>query len=197
MSGRARAAITLALCAGIGLALGACASGSGQTTYYSAADMQEAADAVRQQLASSDWLAERDETAPRIVLQPTNLRNRSSERITSTDRWAAVTRLLYEPSLQRLLRERNVAVLLPESAPLEAERFASEEAPAGKALEPTHALNAVFQSVRRAGSKGEGPADTRKDVFRVEYTIVNLETRETVWEGESLFARTAHGLLVD
>lgn len=187
----------VAMCCAL-LALPACQSsgrasgwGAGRTTVYTPEDMNEIADAARQDLSASDFLTTRTPASPRVVLQPASVRNVSSERIDRADQWAALTRVLYAPGMLDRFRAANIDVVTPEAV----RDHEAGQPWAGDA--PTHALNCTFASVKRAGSASLGPADDRKDVFNVDYSIVDLRTRDTVWTTTVTIARTAKGLLVD
>jgi len=178
------------------------------TTVLTAADMEISANEVRQDLASSDFLAGRTPDSPPIILQPDRLQNYSNERLSYADKLAAVTRLLYDRAMQELFQQRNVAVLLPLKDRWRAARIAPDvdvdpfeaygmDHP-GSGLTPTHALHARFDSITRTGAERQGDAaDVRSDLFVVEYSIVDLATRRTVWTASSLIKRVAHGSLVD
>ena len=182
----------------------------GETTRLTGSDVLEAADELRDQLATSEWLASRTtgEHLP-VWLQPTELENRSSERLTRGQRLALVTRVLYEPGVLELLRERDIAVLMPptdESAlrpllpPQDQARYdrLTARGQVYRPTEPTHLPSGRISSISRAAAvRGFGPADERKDVYLVDLTVSDAETREVVWTGSYTIARVASGLLID
>ncbi|MEO1129541.1 MAG: hypothetical protein AAFX05_07520 [Planctomycetota bacterium] len=178
------------------------------STLYSAADMQIIASDVVQSLAVSDFLVGRNERSDPIVLQPDRMWNLSNERLSQADKLAAVTRVLYDRGMQELLAAKNVAILYPLKDRWRVEHLTPEidvdpfrdaglDRPSS-GLRPTHLLQAQFNSVTRTAASREGQAsDTRTDLFSVDYTIVEVDSRRIVWAATSQVKRFAHGSLID
>lgn len=200
MTGRGAMVVLFAACAAgaVGAPAGCAAGGratgwgAGVSTVYTPGDMEEIARRARESLVASEFLTGRSPGSAKIVLQPAAVRNVSSERVDRADQWAALTRVLYAPGVLAAMARANVDVLQAEAARVDA---APGGAWAGAA--PTHAMNVVFASVKRAGTDGSGPADDRKDVFSVDYEIVEIASRVVVWSESVVVARAASGLLVD
>jgi len=194
--------LTIVLC----VCLGAC-SGP-QSTKYTAADMDLAVDDIRESLASSGFLAGRDAASPSAVLMPTRMQNLSNERISRVDQWAAVSRVFLDQSVIDLLRSKNISVVLPTAGQRIANAYTqtgfdrgdqSWYVDAEPAAKPTHAVDAVFSSITRAADEDgdEDLADIRKDLYRMDFTIADVASREIVWAGSFELARVARGTLAN
>jgi len=165
--------------------------------------MEYSVEEIREKLAASDFLGSRTAEDPPIVLMPGLLLNRSADRISNVDQMAAVTRLMFEPSIFAMFRDKNVRYVLPSverwrltryevlgTGVTEGEILANQE-------RPTHFLNARFGSLTRTGADNADKANNRKDVFRIEFAIVNAESGEFVWVDSVEFARISRGTLAD
>jgi hypothetical protein len=172
--------------------------GGPRTTVYQRGDMLEASGSIAEQLSQSGFLRGRTAVSSPIRIGLGEMRNMSNERLSDLDRRAAVAQVLIEPGMLELLAQKNVAVVLPPASAKELERFGVRGASARESdLAATHVVSAVFGSLTRAGASDGGPARTRKDVFQVDLTIVEVGSRSTVWAGRHEFARAARGVLVD
>lgn len=179
-----------------------------RSSAYTAADMEMSVIEVRDQLASSRFLSARDADSTPMVLMPTRMANYSNERFSRVDQWAAISRVFLEPDVLELLRSKNISVVLPMDGQRVTHSYSVREGESGAGLDymsaevsaaPSHFINARFSSITRASEEdsGDGLADVRKDLFLMEYTIVDARSRETVWAGSTEFARVAHGLLAN
>lgn len=204
-SGRSRAcrggALT-ALWAVAALGAGACSAGGGgsaASTRHTATDLRVAADEVVEALVSGAFLAGRDAASEPAVLMPGRVENRSSDRISRADQWAILSRVLFSEGVLETLRSKNVSVVRPDFAAWNL--GVSEGGFAGGAgvdeVGVTHTMRATLSSIARAASASGGPADDRKDVFAVDYELVELSSRRVVWTARGEFARAARGLLID
>lgn len=176
------------------------------TSAYTAADMEIAVDDVRDQLASSRFISSRDADSEPLVLVPTKMSNESNERLSRVDQWMAMSRVFLNPAVLELLRSKNISVVLPPDGERIKNAYTEEGSGAGfqyiditSRSAPTHVINATFSSITRAADDDgmNDISDTRKDLFLIDYTIVDLSTRGIVWAGSNEFSRTAHGVLAN
>jgi len=147
-------------------------------------------------------MAGRTAQSPVIRLVPRGLENQSSDRISTADQWVAVSRVLFDPGMQRLLAEKNIILQMPPDEMARVRRVSGLVAPGSVEVredpEPaTHVLRAVIRSLTRVGSETDTRANRRKEVFVVDYEITDVTTRQIVWTAETTFARIAHGLVAD
>ena len=155
-----------------------------------------------QQLAASPFMTGRNASSPVVRLVPRGLENQSSDRISVADQWVAVSRILFDPGMQRLLGEKNIILQMPPDEMVRVRRVSGLVAPGSVDLradpEPaTHIIKAVIRSMTRVGSETSTNSNQRKETFVVTYEITDVATRQIVWAGESTFARIAHGLVAD
>lgn len=178
-----------------GVLIGGCGAPP-RTSQLRASDIEFATTEVSQQLAESEFLRTRTATSPVVVLQPRPMENLSDNRLSRGDQWAAMSMILMNPSVFEMLRSKNVQILVPLDSRYDATRAGiTSTVPSGA---PTHVFQPVLRSITRAGSEGSKPeADTRKDLFLMEYSITELQSRRVVWGGQTSFARVAHGKLID
>ncbi len=178
--------------------LAACSGGKPKSSALRTADMQMSCDEIRQQFAQSEFLAGRNAESPGIVLVPGTMENRSYERLSRLDRYGATVRLLNDPAVRDLFARTNIRVVEP---PDHAGVYrglgltADQSAPG---LPPTHVLQASFSSAQRqAAGTAKNASDLRKDLFYIQFDVVDLKSREKIWSGSSEFARVAFGELID
>lgn len=196
---KTRAAMVVLVCAPVLLA-GGCQSGATEprTSMYEPDDLLAADASLREQLASSSWLAGRMAgTQPAIALLPDEVANRSNERLPDGEAWAMVARVILEPSMQGFLRDRNVQVYMPPER-LPGIRRAGLDAPEGFSQSATHFLRAVFRSATRvAAVSGQGVSDLRTDTFLIDLTALERASGRAVWTGTYEFKRYARGTVAD
>ena len=178
-------------------------SGGAYTTRYRAADILLVTETVADRLAAHAIVAGRDATSDAIRIVPAErMENRSSERLSRTDQWATMALILLDPAMLQLFSERNIEILMP---PERMRAMADRRIPGldqARVLapedQPTHVFHAVFSSMTRgADVTGRGVSNERKDLFIVEFTLVNLATGQAEWVDSFEFARTAGGTLAD
>lgn len=193
--------IGVAAVAAVGL-LGLGCAAPARTTLLKPSDLVLNTQTVVEQLARSDFLRSREGgTATPIVISPEPLENLSDNRLSSGDQWVAMARVLLNPQMIELLRAHNARVQMPQ---LKSEAIARagltiNEPPAQVA--PTHLFRGTLRSLARAASASGGTvaseATQRRDTFVFEYVIVEIQSRQIVWSGQSEVARLAHGSLID
>lgn len=180
--------------------LGGCSSAP-RTTLLGPSDIELNTVQVAEQLASSDFVLNRPADAPPVVLHPEPMENLSDNRLSSADQWAAMSRVLFDPRVIELLRAHNVRVQLPRLKCDDLARAGVEASVETEAERPTHVFRSRLTSMTRAGAdSGEEVTSSsarRKDWFTFEYTIVDLQTRQIVWNGSTELARSAHGSFID
>ncbi len=193
--------IGVAVLGAVGLLAPSCAAPA-RTTLLKPSDLVLNTQKVVEQLAGSDFLRGREGgRATPIVISPEPLENLSDNRLSSGDQWVAISRVLLNPQMLELLRAHNARVQMPQ---LKSEAIARagltiNEPPAQVA--PTHLFRATLRSLARAASASGGTvaseATQRRDTFVFEYVIVEIQSRQIVWSGQSELARLAHGSLID
>lgn len=169
-----------------------------RSTRLADADLTQAVLSVREQLAASRFLRERDGSSPAARLVVRRVENISMDRIPPAEQWSLVSRVLSHRGMQELLRSRNIEVQLPpekvrlfEEEGLEFPDMLAED-------EPTHVIEAQIASGTRAGSLARSrDADIRKEYYLVSFTIEELDSREVLWQGSAEIAREAEGTIVD
>ncbi|MEO0482019.1 MAG: hypothetical protein AAF138_00145 [Planctomycetota bacterium] len=186
---------------GAGSGVGCAATPESRTTRLQAADVLGAADDVREQLAQSDFLAQRGATSPEMVLLPTIATNRSDDRLTDGERWMVTAGVARAPAVLGLMREKNIAVQAPPTAAGFLEQYGIDPGAHDRANLPTHLFTAEVASIARAAATGLSSdaraLDERRDTYFVRYEIVEATGRRVLWNGSAELARRATGLLID
>lgn len=201
-AGAGRLAVSVAMIGAIVLIsvpLGGCGSNTVRTTRYQAADLEVMTGEIIQQLSADPFIQSRDETSEPIVVMPTRLANYSNERISGVDRWSAVTRVLFDPGVQEVFREKNIHVMMPYEEARRMQRFGVSDVPLATRWDrPTHLFTATFRSSDRAAAIGRrDAADERVARFSLEFSLVETRTGRLEWAGMTEIARLAHGVLAD
>ncbi len=189
--------------------LASCASQQAErTTRLRASDLAIGVADIREELAASAFLASRTAESPALRIVPSEMVNLSSDRLARVDRWAAVTKVLFDPSVRALLEAKNIQTLMPRDTALLLTRYGvntdpdARIAPEGQDespdFAPTHVFAARVLSITRASSADSTePSDLRQETIRVEYSIVAMPSRRVEWSGAHEFKRVAAGLLID
>lgn len=178
------------------LALAACSTPP-QSTRLTAKDFDVTVQQVTASLSRSDFLADRRPDSPPIRIVTRRVENLTSDVLTQGEMWMAVVRVQAALPVQALAQERNVVFQMP---PEEIQRLRRDgfESPLGPENMPTHELKAVFRSSTRSGlEKDDKHTDVRKEYYFLEYQVLDLSTREVVWNDAFEFAREARGLMVN
>lgn len=161
-------------------------------------DFSAIAGRVAQALARSDLLSTRTADSPTWRWQAMQADNLSSDRLSGTDRWAVVSRVLFDPGTQQLLTSRNVQVLAPPEVIRAAQQQFAPDLPASN--DPaTHILSAEIRTLTRgfATTASASLANARSDTFLVRYTLRDAVTGAIVWTDEEELKRAAFGSLAD
>lgn len=189
--------------------LGSCAQQPVErTTRLRASDIEVGVAEVREDLAASGFMTARAADSPQLRIVPSEMVNMSSDRLSRIDRWAAVTKVLFDPSVRAMLAEKNIQTLMPRDTALLLTRYGVDSDPEARLapegadespdFAPTHVLSARILSITRAsGGDAAAPSDLRQETVRVEYSIVELASRRVEWSGAHEFKRVAAGLLID
>ncbi|MEM1166302.1 MAG: hypothetical protein AAGI30_08430 [Planctomycetota bacterium] len=166
-----------------------------RTTLIQADDIIEITNSVRTSFASSPFFTSRSATSVPITIEPGRVTNVSNERLTGGDQRAMLTRVLYEPGIHRQLASRNIRLLRPTESP---ELLNQSWATYFSQTPPTHVLNAQFSSASRQAAVGDTLSpDARSDLFIVDYTLVELASRDVVWSDQFELKRFATGRTID
>lgn len=195
--------------AGVPMVLASCAAPQAErTTRLRASDLRLGVADVREDLAASRFLTERTADSPALRIVPSEMVNLSSDRLARIDRWAAVTKVLFDPSVRAMLEEKNIQTLMPRDTALLLTRYGVDVDPSTRVapvdadespdFAPTHVFGARVMSITRAsGVNGSEPSNLRQETIRVEYQIIELQSRRVEWSGAHEFKRVATGLLID
>jgi hypothetical protein len=201
--------LALAGVAALPLAMVSCAAPQTErTTRLRASDLEIGVADVREDLAASAFLTGRGAESGGLRIVPSEMANLSSDRLARIDRWAAVTKVLFDPSVRALLEERNIQTLMPRDTALLLTRYGVDVDPSTRVapvgmdespdFAPTHVFGARVMSITRASSNDRTePSNLRQETIRVEYQIVDLQSRRVEWSGAHEFKRVATGLLID
>lgn len=168
-----------------------------RSTRLTLGDIQETSQRMVASLAGSDWLTGRGPDSPPIRIVIDKVENLTSDVIPEAEQWMYVAKVAGALPVQELGRKRNITFQITprRQRALEERGF---EVDLAAAEPPTHVLTATFLSATRAGSaKAERPADERSDRYYLSYQILDLASREVVWEDRFEFQRAASGLLID
>jgi hypothetical protein len=180
------------------LVFAGCAPTAQRTTLYTAEDVEVGIGTLVEELRDSPWLAQRSRTSPELRLMLGTMENRSNSRLSRLDQNAMVMRVMLTPVISNVLAEKNVRIFMPPADAKALEPFGITPREQWVSANPTHAVNAIFNSASRAGSlDASRPADQRKDLYLITMMIADVNSREQVWVGTAEFARTAKGTLVD
>ncbi|MBK7404237.1 MAG: hypothetical protein IPJ41_06285 [Phycisphaerales bacterium] len=181
-----------------GVLAGCAATRPQRSTRLADSDLTQAVLSMRQQLADSRFLQERDDASPEARLVLRRVENLSSDRIPIAEQWSLASRVISDPGMQALLRSKRVVVQLPPEKVALLERGGMEFPDLSPEHEPTNLLEAQIASGTRAGSLAGGrDADIRKDYYLLTFVLEDLQGREVLWQGTAELAREAQGSLVD
>lgn len=182
-----------------------------RTTRLRASDLEIGVAEVREDLASSAFMGTRTAESGPIRIVPSEMVNLSSDRLARIDRWAAVTKVLFDPSVRAMFEAKNIQTLMPRDTALLLTRYGVDVDPAARVVggaglgvdespdfAPTHVFGARVMSITRASGVGPREASNlRQETIRVEYQIVELQSRRVEWSGAHEFKRVGVGLLID
>jgi hypothetical protein len=163
------------------------------------ADLILASEEAGRSLLAGPVLASRSADSERLVIRPEAAINLSSDRLSRVDRWGITTRILYQGGVVEQLRDRNVIVVAErEVVRGYLDRYdmtGGREVASG--LQATHVLASQVRSLTRAGSAGQGVADTRTDTYIIDYTLQDVATGKIVWNASSTLKRVGLGRVAD
>ena len=180
----------------LAMLLSGCASQS-RTTRMTSADLIESTEHMAQSLAGSDLLAGRSPASPPMVITINRVQNLSSDVISLSEQWMVVARVRNAMPIQELSQKRNVLFVIPPEQQ-QMLREAGYDADLGKpSLQPTHVMTATFLSAARAGQNNKGLTEVRTDLYYLEYSIFDLESRQVAWSDRFEFKRQASGIMID
>lgn len=203
-SGVGSSRLWMMYCVGIlSLSVLVCTSGCATTaqahsTRLTDADLQQAVLQLRDQLAASRWLLERDTSSPPDRLVVRKVENLSSDRIPMAEQWSLVLKLISHRGVQDLLKRKHIIVQLPPEKVemLEAHGFSFPQLTTEN--QPTMVMRAQIASASRLGARdGQAQADIRRDYYLLSMTIEDLTTRAVLWQGQTELSREARGSLDD
>lgn len=181
----------------IPIALVACGKRDEQTSIYQPEQLLSATEDLRDSLAASELLRDRNESSPEIRLLVDRLENFSSERMPRTDQLMAVARVVSDDGMLQMLRSKNARVVFVRDDLTTLNNLGIRSVYGSGAQPATHQLNARFYSITRTKSSDAGPSDSRSDEFSIIFGIVDTATGGQVWSASSRFRRASVGRQVD
>lgn len=188
------AGLCLALLAGFVMLTGC---SSPQTTRLQASDFDQTIAVMVESLSRSEFLAGRTPDSPPAWVVIDKVENLTTDVIPPAEQWMLVARVQSALPLQHFREKYRVMFqITPERhALLRQAGFTGE---LGTAPQTTHSLTALFMSAPRAGRDvSAGYVTSRREFYYLEYRLVDVVTRETVWNDRFEISRQARGLAID
>lgn len=170
---------------------------SAQSTRLTASDFDQTIEKMVQSLAASDFLRERQPDSPQAWVVINKVENLTTDIIPVAEQWMLVARLQSSVPIKHLAQTKNVRFqITPERHEMLRQAGFTDELITPPTV--THTLAAVFMSAPRAARDGKGGQLTsRSDFYYLEYSLLELETREVVWTDTFEIKREARGLAID
>lgn len=188
------------LLAGIVLAVSLCGCGGGESTRISVEQYQAFLPTLAEKFRASKFLAARSEASPTATVSIVNVKNLTTDVIPLSLQWNLMAQLAGLLSELPDCRASHLDFQLPPDRVAFLRRY-------GKPPEqmnidptpPTHIMSAVFRSVRRAGrdDNGAGHEDDTHLLYLLSVKIVDVKTREMVFQGNIDFEVKATGRSID
>ncbi|MBI1337284.1 MAG: hypothetical protein GC164_10025 [Phycisphaera sp.] len=173
-----------------------CSSSGPKTTALTQDDMDITINQFAAKLAASDFLTSRDANSPPIIISINKAENRSSDVIPTAEQWMIMYRIKSSIPVMDLKRTRNISFQLPPERQAELRKAGNiPDEPAS--VMPTHTMSATFFSSTRVARNKEGYVNDRADLYYIRCKIVDLRTREEVWDDSVDLKRQAKGMLID
>lgn len=173
-----------------------CAASAPHNTNLTQDDLDLTINQFAAKLAASELLTTRDGNSPPIIISINKAENRSSDMIPTAEQWMIMYRIKSSLQVTDLKRTRNISFQLPPER--QAELRAAGNIPNEPAtVTPTHTMSAVFYSSPRVGRNKDGYVNERADLYYIRCTIVDLQTREEVWDDSVDLKRQARGMVID
>ena len=166
------------------------------STRLTADDFYVTEQKIRQDLASSSFLANRGPDSEPMVIVVNKVENLTSDIITEAEQWMAVQRVIDSLPVQELRQTKNIRIILPR------ERYEQLRDDIGHSdqptdnLNPTHLMYAQFESSTRAARSKE-MTDSRTEYYYLAYRITDIQGREIGWSSSFEFQREASGTVID
>jgi hypothetical protein len=183
--------------AGIVVLCGAagCSSNQPQTTQTTLDDIDHVTARITEQLAGSDFLAERTSGSEPIVITCRKAENLTINQIKESELWMFVLKVQSAVNSTPLARSKRLEFQIPPEK-LAMLRSRYPEATSGVAA-PTHVMTATIRSAPRFANDKGGFANARTDLYFFEYAIARASDGKQEWNGTVEFKRQALGSGVD
>lgn len=149
-------------------------------------DFEDIASEMSAGLRASEFLRDRSPASPLIVVAVSKVDNLSSDIIAEGEKWRLMDSVIDSEAMRALRAERNIRFVIP-AEKLRLLRGSEGDGSIGVDRRPTHAMSAVIRSVTRTAGRD------RTDLYIARYTITDINSGETAWEGEFLLKRAAVG----
>lgn len=168
-----------------------------QSTRLTASDFDLTIEKMAQSLAASDFLRDRRPDSPEAWVVINKVENLTTDIIPVPEQWMLVARLQSAVPIKQLAQTKNVRFqITPERHEMLRQAGFTDELITPPAV--THNLSAVFMSAPRAARNGKGGQLTaRSDFYYLEYSLLELQSREVVWTDTFEIKREARGLAID
>lgn len=191
------AALASAILFGGAMTSGTTGCSTAQSTRLTASDFDLTIEKMVQSLAASDFLKNRGPDSPQAWVVINKVENLTSDIIPVPEQWMLVARLQSAVPVKQLADTKNVRFqITPERHAMLRQAGYTDELITPPIV--THTLEAVFMSAPRAARNGQGGQLTaRSDFYYLEYSLLELESREVVWTDTFEIKREAKGLAID
>ena len=191
------AALASVMLLGGAMVSGMAGCSTAQSTRLTASDFDLTIEKMVQSLAASDFLKERRPDSSEAWVVINKVENLTTDIIPVSEQWMLVARLQTAVPVKQLADTKNIRFqITPERHAMLREAGFTDELITPPTV--THTLQAVFMSAPRAARSGQGGQLTaRSDFYYLEYSLLELQSREVVWTDTFEIKREARGLAID
>ena len=190
----------MAWLAGAVVVVSLCGCGGGDSTRISVEQYRAFLPTLAEKFRESDFLAARSAASPTGAVSIVNVKNLTTDVIPLSLQWNLMAQLAGLLSELPACRATHLDFQLPPDRVAFLRRYGKtpEEMNLSPAP-PTHIMSAVFRSVRRAarGDGGTGHEEKTHLLYLLSVRIVNVQTRQMVFQGNIDFEVYAAGRSID
>lgn len=177
--------------------LPACAA-SPRSTRLTQADFTDMATDLAQKLQESEFLKNRTQDSPPIVVTWDKVENLTQDILTQGEQWAIMQKVRDSAGLVQLGKQKALILVIPASLKSEGEQRVGgssyQDGFAGSRA-PTHRLDATLRSATR--SAASLTAGARTDTYLCDFRVTVLSDGQLVWSDTVALKRAAAGLSFD
>lgn len=190
-------ALPFILLALLAMLLPACSSAP-RSTRLTQADFTDMATDLAQKLRDSEFLKNRTQDSPPIVLTWDKVENLTQDILTQGEQWAIMQKVRDSAGLVQLGKEKAFMLVIPASLKAEGEQRvggSNYEDGFAASRSPTHRLDATLRSATR--SAASLTAGARTDTYLCDFRVTVLSDGQLVWSDTVALKRAAAGLSFD